>query len=94
MAQFGRDVVIAYMRHVQDNAAEAVRRVLARLQDGAFTYRLDNGSQVCVAMTVDRENRRARIDFTGTSPQQASNFNALAGDLPRRGAVCDAHAGG
>jgi 5-oxoprolinase (ATP-hydrolysing) len=76
MAQFGRDVVIAYMRHVQDNAAEAVRRVLARLQNGAFTYALDNGSQVSVAIMVDRENRRARIDFTGTSPQQKSNFNA------------------
>ena len=76
MDKFGRDVVIAYMRHVQDNAAEAVRRVLAHLQDGAFTYALDDGSQVCVAIAVDRENRNARIDFTGTSPQQETNFNA------------------
>ena len=76
MTQFGRDVVIAYMRFVQDNAAEAVRRMLVLLQDGAFTYALDNGSQVSVTITVDRQNWRARIDFTGTSPQQASNFNA------------------
>ncbi len=76
MRQFGRDVVLAYMRHVQDNAAEAVRRVLARLRDGCFTYEMDNGSQVSVAISVDRQARRARIDFTGTSPQQASNFNA------------------
>ena len=76
VAHFGRDVVLAYMRHVQDNAAEAVRRVLDRLQDGAFTYELDDGSHVQVAISIDREARRARIDFTGSSPQQPSNFNA------------------
>ena len=73
---FGQDVVLAYMRHVQDNAAEAVRRVLDRLQDGAFTYELDDGSQVQVAVSIDRQARRARIDFTGSSPQQPTNFNA------------------
>jgi 5-oxoprolinase (ATP-hydrolysing) len=73
---FGRDVVIAYMRHVQDNAAEAVRRVLDRLHDGRFSYELDDGSHVDVAITVDRTARRAVFDFTGTSAQQATNFNA------------------
>ncbi len=73
---FGRDVVLAYMRHVQENAAEAVRRVLVRLQDGACTYELDDGSHVQVAITLDRKARRARVDFTGSSPQQPSNFNA------------------
>ncbi len=76
MRHFGRDVVLAYMRHVQDNAAEAVRCVLATMRDGSFTYELDNGSHVSVAISVDRQARRARIDFTGTSPQQDSNFNA------------------
>lgn len=73
---FGLDVVLAYMRHVQDNAAEAVRRVLDRLDDGRFRYELDDGSHVNVAITVDRQARRARIDFTGSSEQQPTNFNA------------------
>ncbi|MDB5737047.1 MAG: hypothetical protein JWO65_715 [Sphingomonas bacterium] len=76
VGHFGLSVVKAYMRHVQDNAAEAVRCVLDRLQDGAYTYEMDDGAHVHVAITVDRVRRRARIDFTGTSAQQPSNFNA------------------
>lgn len=76
VAHFGSDVVLAYMGYVQDNAAEAVRRILTRLPDGDFTYELDDGSQVHVAVTIDRAARRARIDFTGTSGQQKTNFNA------------------
>ncbi|AEG92442.1 hydantoinase B/oxoprolinase family protein [Ramlibacter tataouinensis] len=74
--QFGLDVVQAYMRHVQDNAEESVRRVITRLRDGQFTLPLDNGAQIRVAIRVDAENRSAEIDFSGTSPQQANNFNA------------------
>ncbi|HEX2545259.1 MAG TPA: hydantoinase B/oxoprolinase family protein, partial [Ramlibacter sp.] len=74
--QFGLDVVQAYMRHVQDNAEESVRRVITRLKDGQFTLPLDNGAQICVSIRVDAANRGAEIDFTGTSPQQVNNFNA------------------
>ena len=74
--QFGLDVVQAYMRHVQDNAEEQVRRVIGRLGDGSFRYELDDGSHVQVAISVDRETRSAKIDFTGTAAQQHSNFNA------------------
>ncbi len=74
--QFGLDVVQAYMRHVQDNAEESVRRVITRLKDGSFTLPLDNGAQIQVAIRVDAQNRSAEIDFTGTSPQQINNFNA------------------
>ncbi|OQC08506.1 MAG: Acetone carboxylase alpha subunit [Alphaproteobacteria bacterium ADurb.Bin100] len=74
--QFGLDVVQAYMRHVQDNAEESVRRVITRLKDGAFTLPLDNGAQIQVAIRVDAASRSAEIDFTGTSPQQTNNFNA------------------
>jgi 5-oxoprolinase (ATP-hydrolysing) len=74
--QFGLDVVQAYMGHVQDNAEESVRRVITRLKDGAFTLPLDNGAQIQVAIRVDAQNRRAEIDFTGTSAQQLNNFNA------------------
>ncbi|MBL8370727.1 MAG: hydantoinase B/oxoprolinase family protein, partial [Burkholderiaceae bacterium] len=74
--QFGLDVVQAYMRHVQDNAEESVRRVITRLKDGQFTLPLDNGAQIQVAIRVDATRRSATIDFTGTSPQQTNNFNA------------------
>lgn len=74
--QFGLDVVQAYMRHVQDNAEESVRRVITRLKDGAFTLPLDNGAKIQVAIRVDAARRAAQIDFTGTSPQQQNNFNA------------------
>ena len=73
---FGLDVVQAYMGHVQDNAEEAVRRVIGALTDGACTYELDNGAVIKVTVTVDRPARSAVIDFTGTSPQQPGNFNA------------------
>ncbi len=74
--QFGLDVVQAYMRHVQDNAEESVRRVITRLKDGAFTLPLDNCAQIQVAIRVDAASRSATIDFTGTSSQQTNNFNA------------------
>jgi len=74
--QFGLDVVQAYMRHVQDNAEESVRRVITRLKDGQFTLKLDNGAQIQVAIRVNAAQRSARVDFTGTSPQQTNNFNA------------------
>jgi len=76
VAHVGLDVVNAYMVHVQDNAEEAVRRVITRLHDGAYTYRLDNGAVIAVAISVDRERREATIDFTGSSPQLINNFNA------------------
>lgn len=76
VAQFGLPVVQAYMRHVQDNAEESVRRVITRLKDGQFSLTLDNGAQICVAVRVNRLSRSATIDFTGTSAQQPNNFNA------------------
>ncbi|HSR70949.1 MAG TPA: hydantoinase B/oxoprolinase family protein, partial [Kiloniellales bacterium] len=78
IGHFGLDVVHAYMRHVQDNAEEQVRRVLDRLTDGCFDYALDDGAKVAVAIRVDREARSATIDFGETSPQQPNNFNAPA----------------
>jgi len=76
VAHFGLDVVRAYMGHVQDNAEEAVRRVIGALKDGAFTVDLDNGARIQVAIRVDRDSRSAEIDFAGTSGQLPNNFNA------------------
>ncbi len=76
VADFGLDVVQAYMGHVQDNAAEAVARVLGRLSDAEYTYPTDTGQQIRVKITVDREKREATVDFTGTSDVMKNNFNA------------------
>jgi 5-oxoprolinase (ATP-hydrolysing) len=76
VAAFTLPVVKAYMQHVQDNAAESVRRVIDRLHDSAFEYEMDQGTVIKVKITVDKENREATVDFTGTSPQQPTNFNA------------------
>jgi len=73
---FGVNVVRAYMQHVQNNAEEAVRRVIDALRDGEFEYRMDTGAAVKVTIRIDREQREATIDFTGTSPQQPNNYNA------------------
>ncbi len=83
VSEFGLPLVSAYMRHVQDNAAEAVRRVLDRVTGAAdaplrFRQELDDGSAIVVQVTVDGAARRATVDFTGTSPQRADNFNAPA----------------
>ncbi len=74
--EFGLDVVTAYMRHVRDNAAESVARVIGALSDSHFQCTTDQGAVIKVAISVDRARREAVIDFTGTSPQRDSNFNA------------------
>jgi 5-oxoprolinase (ATP-hydrolysing) len=76
VGHFGLDVVQAYMGHVQDNAEEAVRRVIGALREGECSYELDNGAVIRVAVRVHRAARSAVIDFTGTSPQLPDNFNA------------------
>ena len=73
---YGLKVVHAYMQHVQDNAEESVRRILDVISDSSFTYKMDDGYQVSVAISVDKKKRSATIDFTGTSDQHPSNFNA------------------
>jgi len=77
VAHFGLDVVEAYMGHVQDNAAESVRRVIERLPDcAAYEYPTDTGQVIKVKISVDRQKREATVDFTGTSPVMKNNFNA------------------
>ncbi|MBN9274055.1 MAG: hydantoinase B/oxoprolinase family protein, partial [Mesorhizobium sp.] len=77
VAHFGLDVVEAYMGHVQDNAAESVRRVLERLPDSSqYEYPTDTGQVIKVRISVDRHKREATVDFTGTSPVMKNNFNA------------------
>jgi 5-oxoprolinase (ATP-hydrolysing) len=68
--------VTAYMAHVQDNAAAAVRRVIGTLKGGQWSVELDGGARIAVAVTIDGSARTACIDFSGTSPQQPGNLNA------------------
>ncbi len=75
---FGLPVVDAYMGHVQDNVAEAVRVVLDKMQGGSFMYEMDQGCKICVKISIDKAKREATVDFTGTSAQQPNNFNAPA----------------
>ena len=74
--QFGLEVVQAYMQHVQNNAEESVRCAIEALQDGEFCYDMDNGAKIQVSVRVDKASRSATVDFSGTSAQLASNFNA------------------
>ena len=76
IADFGLDVVHAYMKHVQDNAEEQVRRVIDVMRDGEFELPMDDGSVIRVRITFDRAQREATVDFTGTSAQRPNNFNA------------------
>jgi 5-oxoprolinase (ATP-hydrolysing) len=73
---YSLETVQAYMGYVQNNAEASVRRAIAVLKDGSFTAKLDDGNQIQVTITIDRNNHSAKIDFTGTSPQLNSNFNA------------------
>ena len=73
---YGPEVIAAYMRHVLANAEESVRRLLGRLDDGAFEYEMDNGARVAVKISIDKASRSATFDFTGTSAQLPDNFNA------------------
>lgn len=74
--QYTLDVVQDYMKFVQDNAEEAVRKAIDVLKDGSFCYEMDSGAKIQIQVTIDKENRSAKIDFTGTSKQLNSNFNA------------------
>lgn len=73
---YGEEVVLAYMQHVQDNAEQAVRKAIRKLSDASFHYEMDDGAMLRVQLTIDRKNGGAVVDFSGTSEQRPSNFNA------------------
>ena len=74
--RYGMATVQSYLTFVRENAATSVRRLLDSLHDGRFEYELDSGEMICAEIRVHHEFREATIDFTGTSPQSRSNFNA------------------
>jgi len=92
--QFGLDVVHAYMRHVQDNAEESVRRVITKLRDGAFTLPLDNGAQISVVITVDAQGAQRRHRLQRQLGAARQQLQRAARGVHGGGAVCVPHAGG
>ncbi|MES2264591.1 MAG: hydantoinase B/oxoprolinase family protein [Pseudomonadota bacterium] len=76
VACHGEDVVLAYMQHVQDNAEAAVRQAIRKLRDASFSYEMDDGALLRVSLTIDHASGGATVDFTGTSEQRPTNFNA------------------
>ena len=76
VGHYGQDTVLAYMTHVRDNAEESVRRVIDRLDDGAFSCAMDGGERISVAIRINRREREAVLDFSASSSQSEGNFNA------------------
>ena len=76
VGHYGQDTVLAYMTHVRDNAEESVRRVIDRLDDGAFSCEMDGGERISVAIRINRREREAVLDFSASSSQSEGNFNA------------------
>jgi len=74
--RYGWQMVRDYMRHVMNNAEETVRQVVARLHDGQFVYRMDDGAELHVRVRIDHKARTAEVDFSGTSACRPGNFNA------------------
>ena len=72
----GEARLLCYLQHVQDHAAATVRRLLDGFQDRAFQVELDNGACLTLAVRMDREQRSATLDFSGTSAQGYHNFHA------------------
>lgn len=73
--KYGRQTVSNYMEHVRANAALAIRNLLLDLEDGQATSTMDDGSKIEVSIRINKENRTAVIDFSGTSAQTKNNLN-------------------
>lgn len=79
---YGEDVVQFYMRNIQDNAEQSVRSLLKEVSkrfEGkdlqAIDY-MDDGSPICLRITIDGEKGEAVFDFEGTGPEVYGNINA------------------
>jgi 5-oxoprolinase (ATP-hydrolysing) len=75
--EFGREVVTRYTNFALDNAEAMVRDVIGTLTDGEHECTIDNGARIHVSARIDKAGL-ATIDFTGSSDQLDSNFNAPA----------------
>ncbi|HEX3407638.1 MAG TPA: hydantoinase B/oxoprolinase family protein [Caulobacteraceae bacterium] len=78
IAEHGAGEVARYMGFVQANAEAAVRRAVGVLKDGAARAPMDGGGEIVVSAAVDAAQGEAALDFTASSAQLPSNFNAPA----------------
>lgn len=76
IADWGQDLVLQYLQHVQDNAAECMRQTIQQLNSGHFTCTMDDGSAISVNIQINKAKRTASIDFEGTTEQTQTNLNA------------------
>ncbi|MBL0691271.1 MAG: hydantoinase B/oxoprolinase family protein [SAR324 cluster bacterium] len=74
--QYGKQQVIAYISHVQENAAESVRMIIGSLSSNEFSLKTDHGSVIKVKIKINKKERTAVVDFTGTSSAKKNNLNA------------------
>ncbi|HEX6037764.1 hydantoinase B/oxoprolinase family protein, partial [Longimicrobium sp.] len=74
--EHGVPAVAEYMGALKRRAEAGIRDALRRIPDGIYRAeeRLDDGSTLCVRITVEGE--RARIDFDGSADVHPGNLNA------------------
>lgn len=81
IADFGLNVVQKYMKAIQQNAEESVRKLLleAKQNRGTAVFtaqdQLDEGTPISLTITI-ADDGSAKFDFTGTGPQVYGNLNA------------------
>ncbi|MEB3340519.1 hydantoinase B/oxoprolinase family protein [Okeania sp.] len=77
---YGLQTVQTYMKFVQNNAENSVRKAINKLSSSltnkTATCILDDGNKISISVSIDPKNLTAKIDFTDTSPQLPNNFNA------------------
>lgn len=82
MKDFGLETIVKYMKAIQENASDTIKRVLKRMTEhfgvtkfGNEDY-MDDGSVIKLTVTLDVTNENYIFDFDGTSPQVYANLNA------------------
>ncbi|KAI9020814.1 Hydantoinase B/oxoprolinase-domain-containing protein [Phycomyces nitens] len=80
--EYSLEVVQAYMLHIRRNAEQAVRHLLKQVakdhqgRDLVAVEHMDDGTPICLRVTIDAQDGRAIFDFEGTGPEVYGNTNA------------------
>ncbi|MBG81588.1 MAG: 5-oxoprolinase [Phycisphaerae bacterium] len=72
--EFGLGLVQAYMGHVLDHGEACVRSLVPAFEERFFSTLMDHGSEI--QLHVRPAGDRVTFDFSGTSEQSQTNFNA------------------
>lgn len=82
VAEFDLPTIMAYMHAIQDNAADAVSKMLDKFFDKRSTEDIhckdymDDGSPINLKVTRDNQHGKVVFDFTGTGKEVYNNLNA------------------